>query len=509
MALQIKQIYNLSLHTENKPLNLLTDNLQHPIKCSHDEIFYICINKMMIPRDIINYEKEKAYIPVRVSQAYSKVKLAKDNIDKKDRFGPIIYEYSGYYDYVHEIQYYPIIGKEINKIDFYLDLSNVRAIYEHLNVHSEIAIRCPVTIQYTIIQLIAKPEMDRMIHKSIIVDNNSTIRTYPNNKTNDFRCHLQEALDTSHISGQPYVQLNSVTIPASIDFVTILKDAYILLITMAEFKNNIIEIINAFPPIPPLKPIYDLITGDDGKQYVKTVLKIPLFMPDDNFLNIQGSFNLIKQIAKRLDTYSISLTEEKKNTRIKITNNSMADKVAIRFNPPSLAAAIGHIHRRTTHGSDDDINFNDDDPILEEVITYYTDMNAIDGPVEKKQKIAYVREVELASTNTSALPFDIYRLAPSALFIYADFIDETHVHGIKKRLLAVLDTTTAYDENRKRSMEHLLLPLYNKRPIIAHINSDELQFMRFTLETSDGKPYPFLNSHKNNTCNINLSFRYQ
>ena len=507
MSLQIKRIYNLSLHVDNNPLQILTDNLQYPVTCGHEDILYICINKVMIPRHIINYEDEKSYIPVRVSQAYSKIQLGKDKIDKLDRFGPVIYEYSGHYDYVHEIQYYPLIGKEINKVDFYLDLTNVHSIYDHLNVHSGIAIKCPITIQYTIIQLLAKPEMDRLIHRSIIVDSHSAMETYPDNKTNDFRCHLQKSMDTSHSTGQPYVQLNSVTIPASLDFVKILRDAFIIIIATTELNDNLPDIVDAFPSVLPARPIHDLVT-EDGKQYVKIILKVPLFMPADDFLNIQGSFNLIKQIAKRLDKYSITLTEEK-NVRIKITNNSMADKIVVRFCPPSLAAAIGHIHRKTTHGTTEQIDFSDDDPIVDEITDYWESTNSVHGYVQKEKKVAYVREVEMVASNTSALPFDIYRLAPSALFIYADFIDETHVHGVKKRLLAVLDTTTAYDNNRKRSMEHLLLPLYNKRPLIAHVNSDELQFMRFTLETSDGKPYPFIQNAENNLCRVNLSFRYQ
>jgi len=45
--------------------------------------------------------------------------------------------------------------------------------------------------------------------------------------------------------------------------------------------------------------------------------------------------------------------------------------------------------------------------------------------------------------------------------------------------------------------------------MIAHINSDTIQYMQFSLETSDGNPYPFLNDIESNICRINLSFRYK
>ena len=121
----------------------------------------------------------------------------------------------------------------------------------------------------------------------------------------------------------------------------------------------------------------------------------------------------------------------------------------------------------------------------------------------------YMRQIEFDTRSWSALKFDIFRLAPSSLYIYANFADETFVHGTQKRLIAVFDTSTAYDHNERRNLEHLLIPIYNKKPMIAHINSDTIRHMHFTLETSDGNPYPFLTSDFNNTCKLNLSFRFK
>jgi len=182
----------------------------------------------MLPRHIINYENEKSYIPIRVPQAYSKIKVSKDTNFEIDKYGPVIYEYSGHDDFVHDIQYYPLIGKEISTINFFLDLSNVHTIYETIDINSGIAIKCPVAIQYTIIKVLADYNMDRLIHKSIIVV------TYPENIANNFRCNLQTPLDTSHSTGQPYAQLNSITIPASVNFTTILQDALISVIAIFE-----------------------------------------------------------------------------------------------------------------------------------------------------------------------------------------------------------------------------------------------------------------------------------
>jgi len=214
--------------------NILTDNFKIPISCLSHEILYICINKVMLPRHIINYENEKSYIPIRVPQAYSKIKVSKDTNFEIDKYGPVIYEYSGHDDFVHDIQYYPLIGKEISTINFFLDLSNVHTIYETIDINSGIAIKCPVAIQYTIIKVLADYNMDRLIHKSIIVDNQSNILTYPENIANNFRCNLQTPLDTSHSTGQPYAQLNSITIPASVNFTTILQDALISVIAIFE-----------------------------------------------------------------------------------------------------------------------------------------------------------------------------------------------------------------------------------------------------------------------------------
>ena len=561
MLLQIRDIYNLSIHADSDPQNILTDNFKIPISCLSHEILYICINKVMLPRHIINYENEKSYIPIRVPQAYSKIKVSKDTNFEIDKYGPVIYEYSGHDDFVHDIQYYPLIGKEISTINFFLDLSNVHTIYETIDINSGIAIKCPVAIQYTIIKVLADYNMDRLIHKSIIVDNQSNILTYPENIANNFRCNLQTPLDTSHSTGQPYAQLNSITIPASVNFTTILQDALISVIAIFEPEGGTSQLFEstAFKfsfdqTKTPVKSRSDIVSNDDGSLTTRVVMTIPLFFPDDDAIIIQGSFNFRKQIEKRLAP--LKITFEEYNSKIKMVNNGAADKISIKFSPPSLAAAIGHVHKEV---NPDDYNIvlinakkkkpNDEEETLEDDEENYD--SAEDGenqqalPKTKNRRVIhplesdndteneeeleaqesdisdledqpaadsnteFVRAVDFEDDSYGALTFDIFRLAPSALYVYANFIDETYVHGKQKRLLAVLDTTTAYDDNRKRNIKHLLLPLYNKRPMIAHINSDTIQHMQFSLETSDGNPYPFLNDIESNICRINLSFRYK
>ena len=511
MAIQIKELINLSLNKTNSPFKPLTDNLHKPITCDENETLYIAIDKVILPRHVVNYYKEKSYIPIRVAQAYTKIKEKKDRPDKLDKFGPIVYEYSGFYEWGIDIHYYPIIGKEIKQIDFYLDLQNVKNIYEDVEIDLNQAIKGEVTIQYNIIKIQTSPGMERLIHKSIILSSNSCKETYPENTTNNFRCHLETPLDTSHSTGQPYVQLNSITIPASLSFTEILKDAYITLVIrgLRQKKETAItfatRFLNHYPENSNARSrnaIYYYHNAEEEKCAEET-LEVPLFFPDDKINEDEDDFDLLKQISKRLKPIKLEIYSDDPKLQF-INKNDRIDNVIIRFSPPSLAAAVGHELRKTIKIDKSIWERGDVFPLGPST---YQRKNS-----PKAKNEVYEREIELTNkkkTRRCTLPFDLSRLSPSSIFIYADFIDETFVNDSRRRLLAIIDTSKTYKSRKTTYTGHELMLIDNKRPIVAHICFDKTQFMHFTLETSHGKPYPFIKNTGVDLCQLGLSFRYQ
>ena len=91
----------------------------------------------------------------------------------------------------------------------------------------------------------------------------------------------------------------------------------------------------------PVKPRSDVIKNSDGKVTTRVIMVIPLFFPDDDLLAIQGTFNLKKQIKKRLEPIKLLFGFDSRTNKIKIINESAADKLSIR-----LAVAIGHVHKK-------------------------------------------------------------------------------------------------------------------------------------------------------------------
>ena len=501
--LQVKEIYNLSVYKNANPLKILTDNLKEVISCKSNEILYICINKILLPRHITSFKDQDAYIPVHIQQAYSKIKVQKDNIDPYEKFGAVVYEHSTNAREIAEIQYYPLIGKSFNKIDFLLDLSSVHNVYENAKIDEDVTLKCPVTIQYTIVKLESDVAMERIIHKSIIIDSTTSQVTYPQNNLTNFRCDLIEPLDTSHETGQPYVQLNSISIPPSVDFQDLLKDAFIEVI--ATFRpegpdddtqplQDATELTEKFSDTDPVEKNILTIDHEDGTKTAKAAFKIPLFFPNDSLLVIQGLYYLEQQIQKRLDPINIKVKSYQSNKKIRIENQTNADIITIRFSPPDLAAALGHLQRQETKDMGIYNLYSKDDKEYNKIL--------LEPTLAKEAS----REITFADHIWSFMKHNLFRLAPCSLFIYANFVDETFVHGEQKRLLAVVDTSYAYD--KEYEIKNTLIPLYNTRPMIAHINCNSVQHMHFILETSDGKPYPLINS-KTDKCRMNLSFRYK
>ena len=548
--LQIRGIYNHSIHQHKDLSHIITDSFKDAIVCDGEEMLYICINKMILPRHITNYNNENSYIPVHVMQSYPRIKVNKDTEDPLDKYGSVVYEYATYSDYEHEVQYFPLIGKELKKVDFFLDLSNVHAVYNSINLDKALAINCSISIQYTIVKVSLNSVMERLIHKSLIVDNKTNAISYPDNKANNFRCLLSEALDTSHDSGHPYVQVNSVTIPASINFHACLRDAMIYVV--ASFTGEKVEdrtyryrFAADYEEHVTVIPIFSEAPGEALS--AKMFVKIPLFFSEEkDDITIQGSFNLVRQIKKRLDPLQIDFSYDRDNNKIRIRNKSEADQISIIFNPPSLAAAIGHVHKLSEYDYEYLENLDPDDHPWPSNLGIYVEpeeqeevdqggaatttedadadddvesvaSNEVEGANAQDEQdeemgglnIAYIRQVDFSVENISALDFDIFRMAPSTLYIYTNFADETFVHGSQKRLLAVIDTSDAYDKNRRRDLEHLMIPIHNKKPMIAHINNDTVQHMHFTLETSEGEPFPFLTNDLNDQCKLSLSFRFK
>ena len=440
----------------------------------------MCINKVALARHSINYANEKYYIPIRIVEAYSHLKI-RCEINPRDTHGPICYEYSGYLDYMNDVNYFPLLPSRIDELNFYLDIDFLLKHYKKRGLDVEASLdsfRNPVDIQYTILKIRSDPAMERRIHRSVIVDNISSKVQYPENTCSKFRCDFLNPVDTSQDTGRPYVQLNSVTIPAILNFREILRTSKIHLQSLFD-KEDLSDL--AHMDADEFRQQFDLsysarkeIVGDDAL----ITLDIPLIMPDDDNIQIQGFHNLKKQIKKRLDPLKIMISKTN-NNKISIKNESEAKKIAIRFEPPSLAAALGHVNRK--------------------VII----------PDPEHDNLRFARGVELMDESIGAIEFDIFRLAPNSLYIYCNFIDESYVNSTARRLLAVLETSESYDMNGKRIVDNVCLPVHNKRPIISHVNTNVLKYMEFELETSDGSPYPFHNQSGSDICYLNLSFLYK
>ena len=491
MPMKVRQIYNLSLRAFNEPQKLLTDNFQSAIECDDDEILYIYINKVIVNRFFISYNGRRGYVPIRVAQAYSKANLGRDIINPLDRYGPIVFEYSGYHECDHNSQYHPLIGHKLNKIDFYLDLENVGNIYDDPNSRTGITGKRSVSIQYTIIKLATQSDMDRLMPKSIIVDSRSAMETYPNNKANNFRCHLTEPIDTSHTHGQPYVQLNSISIPPLLNFSEILHRVRIHVSLQVPFESNRIDIVEEFTMPHPVEAGFKLMKDSNNRQFINIHLTVPLFFSTEALTtSIQNMGDLVRQVNKRLNVISIELSIVA--DKIKFENYSSASSVVIAFSHSFLGAALGipptkTIFSKVTNSKlfepmEDEF---DREELVEEILD--TGINEV---VEPDSFERYVIRASFKNFWTSPMPFDMQHLSPGSIYVYTDFIDESHVNGGKRRLLAILDTSAAYDKGGNSSKDSPLLLLYNKQPIIAHIYSDKLQFMHFALETKLRRSIP-------------------
>ena len=95
----------------------------------------------------------------------------------------------------------------------------------------------------------------------------------------------------------------------------------------------------------------------------------------------------------------------------------------------------------------------------------------------------------------------MHSLLPPYLYVYADFVETTHIDIHSKRLLGIVTLNKLY---RKHSLEEKTVTLLEPNPFVTHINRDELSEMRFTLTLPNSEPFPFYDL--NDTTSITLSF---
>ena len=103
----------------------------------------------------------------------------------------------------------------------------------------------------------------------------------------------------------------------------------------------------------------------------------------------------------------------------------------------------------------------------------------------------------------------LYSLAPTSLYVYANFTDQSYVNGRVKRLLGVFDASEIFDiicDLPNAHNAHLTLQTAN--PMIAHVNTNTVQHLHLELETSSGEEYPFKLNPDSKTV-VSLSFFYK
>ena len=447
--------------------------LAERLECEHYEHWMIGINNVIISQVFENNDQFK-YYQIMTNEAYTSIKL-ENQLHGNVNHGPIICEQSTHniYSTPTGIDYHPLIPKV-------LDTLNFRAIFPFVrdgNAYKNLSIKrnptFTIIIQYSIIKVSSHPEMERTIRRVLsLTSNNKNI--YLNNKPSNFRCDLLEPLNTSQETGHSYAQVNSITIPGTLDFYNILKEEKIYVrVSLENEPPRDDENTHHGSARAKVRALENSLTRFDQLSFMSEELangdiifkvEVPLFYSNDEDRNIRTATDLKKRIRDQLKPYQLQFTFANKKLRIK--NNSEAN-IAIKFSNLNIYAALG-IH---------------------------------DHKIRVKKKHAYVGDSK----------HDIYRLAPNSMFLFANFVDSSFINGRARRLLGVFDTTKLYTyasalEDGTMSDHHMTF--FNYNPFMAKVNTDKLKHIHIQIETHSGIEFPFADMGRKSSSGtvVNLGF---
>ena len=442
----------------------LKHNFGQTIGCNpENEHWIVCVNKVIGSR-IFDYNEEYNYMQVRLAEAHKNIKVVDDQVTNE--YGPVIAECALNLDNgVQTVAYYPLTPTQFKSLNFHLSFPFVEN--PCLEEDAPIEENPPVDldVSYSLVKVTSEKNMERVIAQNLVIDNDSGKSTHPENKLYSFRCELLEAVDTSSETGRPYAQINSITVPTSLDYRTLLENSYIHLemecrnekpMEDYQFHSDAARLRADLKRAVVNKPYISWSSKDLENGSYRMKFKIPFFDDHEGDKDIIKLLDIKEQLNKQLEPLEVQFSLYR---RFQLRNKSDA-YIKLWFDNPRIAATVG--------------------------------MPSQSVEVDRRSK-----------TTMKKFP-NLNYLSPTSLYAYANFVDPSYVNGHIKRLLGVFDASNLYShKTESNSGSHLTLPNYN--PINAHVNRDEVKHLHIELETSDGSDFPFRESKSSKTI-VSLSF---
>ena len=423
----------------------ITHHYNSPFTCGHKEHWHIGINKIVgFNPDLEKSLKKLGLIRIHAPQADDTVRILKSSAD-----GPVIFQKALFLDdYPKQIQFFPLVPKFFQSLDFNIRFIKNDAIT--FNAIKQKTFESKFTLHYVLLKVPSTTIMPKNVEVNSKYDEN----TYSGNTSNEFRVNLKAPLNTRSEDGWSYITLQNITIPHRIDLKKLLRN--LEMEARFTFTGNTLR-----------EELQRQDCQDKFEEFVKAgqahsvrlteTLEVVAVLTPFATVDLTGDLNA-KEIARIL---SIPLKKagdvhmEYYGGRMSIENNGRGN-CYLTFQDQSILDALG---------------FSD---------------------------VAVNRWLRVKSNQEYRAPADLNLrpLLPHCAYIYANFVEsDSYIEANPSKLLAIVPLHEPYKYVPKDGFSltdyRLFTTFIEANPLSAKINRDSLSQFCFTVKTADGEPFPF------------------